>query len=82
MEQISLAKGGLITGIGDRKGRWALQQHVSGINVHGGKRVHQPEKDRLHWIHPLMTTQLMPSSWKPEQHCMQGGMITIGMLSL
>jgi hypothetical protein len=25
---------------------------VSRINVRGGKRVHQPEKDRVHWIHP------------------------------
>jgi hypothetical protein len=59
MEKIWQAKGALIAGIGDRKGRWALQQHASGINVHGGKRVCQPEKDMVHWIHPEMHGQLM-----------------------
>jgi hypothetical protein len=52
MEKIRQAKGALIAGIGDRKGRRALQQHASRINVRGGKRVRQPEKDRVHWIHP------------------------------
>jgi hypothetical protein len=52
MEKIREAKGALIAGIGDRKGRRALQQHASGINRRGGKRVRQPEKDRVHWIHP------------------------------
>jgi hypothetical protein len=52
MEKIRVASGALIAGIGDRKGRRALQQHASGINVRGGKRVRQPEKDRVHWIHP------------------------------
>jgi hypothetical protein len=51
MERIREAKGALIRGIGDRKGRRALQQHVSGINRRGGKRDRQPEKDRVHWIH-------------------------------
>jgi hypothetical protein len=52
MEKIREAKGALIPGIGDRKGRRALQQHASKINSRGGKRVRQPEKDRVHWIHP------------------------------
>jgi hypothetical protein len=47
-KKIGLAKGTLIAGIGNRKGRQPLQQHASCINVHGGKRVHQPEKDRVH----------------------------------
>jgi hypothetical protein len=47
------AKGPLmIPGIGDRKCRRALQQHASGINRCDGKRDHQPEKGRVHWIHP------------------------------
>jgi hypothetical protein len=33
MEKIRQAKGALIAGIGDRKGRRALQQHASGINM-------------------------------------------------
>jgi predicted flap endonuclease-1-like 5' DNA nuclease len=52
MEKIRQAKGALIAGIGDRKGRRALQQHASGINVRGGKRVREKEKDKVHWIHP------------------------------
>jgi hypothetical protein len=52
MEKIGQEKGALIAGIGDRKGRRALQQHSSGINVHGGKRVREKEKDKVHWIHP------------------------------
>jgi hypothetical protein len=39
-------------GIGDRKGRRALQQHASHVNKRGGKRVRQPEKDKIYWIHP------------------------------
>jgi predicted GIY-YIG superfamily endonuclease len=52
MEKIRLADGALIQGIGDRKGRRAAQQHASGMNKRGGKRVRQKEKDRVHWIHP------------------------------
>jgi hypothetical protein len=51
MERIQKAKGSLIPGIGDRKGRRALQQHKSRINSRGGARYHQPEKDTVHWIH-------------------------------
>jgi hypothetical protein len=39
----------------------------------GGKMVHQPEKDRVHWIHPEMHGQLMQSNWKPAQDCMLAG---------
>jgi hypothetical protein len=44
MEMIRLAKGTLIAGT-NRNGRRALQQHASGINVRGSKRVCQKEKD-------------------------------------
>jgi hypothetical protein len=75
MELIRLAQGALITGIDDRKGRRALQQHASGINIHDGKRVRQPEKDRVHWIHPdahssyvikLETSTALHAGWKKE----------------
>jgi hypothetical protein len=52
MEKIRQAKGVLILGISDWKGRRVLQQHVSHINKRGGKMVRQPEKDRVYWIHP------------------------------
>ncbi len=52
MERIRLAKGTLIEGVGDRKGRRATQQYAATINKRGGHRVRQPEKDRIHWIHP------------------------------
>ena len=65
MEKIWEAKGALIAGIGDSKGRQALQQHASGINRRGGKRVRQPEKDRVHWIH----RHAQPAQAQP---CMRG----------
>jgi hypothetical protein len=74
MEMIQLAKGTLIVGT-DRNGRRALEQHVSGINMHGEKRVRQPEKDRVHWIHPdahsayalkLETRTALHAGWKSE----------------
>jgi hypothetical protein len=49
--KIQEAKGTLIPGIGDQKGRRALQQHVSCINRRGGTRVRKPANDRVHWIH-------------------------------
>jgi predicted flap endonuclease-1-like 5' DNA nuclease len=52
MRRILEAKGTLITGIGDRRGRRALQQHSSKINSRGGARYRQPEKDKVKWIHP------------------------------
>jgi hypothetical protein len=53
MQKIREAKGTLIPGIGDQRGRRALQQHASGINKkRGGARVRQPEKGKVPWIHP------------------------------
>ena len=52
MERIRLARGTLVAGVGDRVGKRAAQQHASGINKRGGKKVRQPEKDKVHWIHP------------------------------
>jgi hypothetical protein len=76
MELIRLAKGALIAGIGDRKGRRALQQHASRINKRGGKRVRQPEKDRVYWVHPdahssvankLETSTALHAGWKENK---------------
>ena len=52
MMKIRQAKGALIAGIGDRKGRRALQQYSSQINQRGGARVRNKENDKVHWIHP------------------------------
>jgi hypothetical protein len=79
MELIRLAKGALIAGIGDRKGRRALQQHASRINRRGGKRVRQPEKDRVYWVHPhaqssvaikLQTSTALHAGWtQNKENC-------------
>jgi hypothetical protein len=58
MKKILEAKGTLIPGIGDRRGRRALQQHSSRINKRGGSRYRQPEKDKVDLIH-LHALQLM-----------------------
>jgi hypothetical protein len=76
MELIRPARGALIAGIGDRKGRRALQQHALGINMRGGKRVRQPEKDRVHWIYPdahsyyaikLVTSTQLHAGWNENK---------------